>query len=125
MFGWNRGKALIYRMSYEGLWPLKQILFKSFRIIRAIVPILIRIDKHIFQFRMLLVDFTGFFAAHSHEGGSISIGGHTVGGDNGCAEDGLSGGRTCSRVDGMGVFLSVFDVKVAVVAGSGKAVASA
>ena len=124
MFGWNRGKALI-RMSYQGLWSLKQILFKSFRIIRAIVPILICIDKHIFQFRMLLLDFAGFFAAHSHEGGSVSIGGHAVGGDNGCAEDRLSGRRACSRVDGMGVFLSVFDVEVAVVAGSGKAVASA
>ncbi len=54
MFGWNR-EGLDLSDELSGLWPLKQILFKSFRIIRAIVPILIRIDKHIFQFRMLLL----------------------------------------------------------------------
>jgi hypothetical protein len=93
-----------------------KILPETVGVVRAVIPVLIRIDEEIFQFGMFLLDFAGFLTAHSHKGGGVSIGGHAVGGNDGGAEDGLGGWITSTRIDGVGIFLAIFDVEVTVIA---------
>ena len=96
----------------------RYVLFHSFRVVGFELSVFSAIDKVSVNLRVRLAESLRFFQSHHHEGGSQGIGGHAVLGDYGRGQDAVLYRIARSRVDGMGIFLAVFVVIVAVVAGS-------
>ena len=100
----------------DRLPPFGQIGKHAIGILDAVFPCFVCINDVIFDFGNGICHPACLFQTHCHESGRIGIGGHTIVGDDGRAQDALFRRITGARIDGMGIFLAVFDIIVPIVA---------
>ena len=92
------------------------ILFHSFRIEHLEFSVFISIYKTCVKVGMGVGKTFGFLQSHHHEGGGVSICAHTIAGHYGGRQNVMLYRISCTRVDGMGIFLAVFIIIVSIVA---------